>query len=82
MPLFHFILIYNTDLRKLVSEVERFVDVEDATAKFVRLENGFEGKPHLQVILVGADSIDTIRETHPHYFGNGNAVEDYLATTA
>lgn len=35
---------------------------------------------NIEIVLIGADSIDTIHRTHGHYFSTDDAVERYLTT--
>lgn len=71
MALIHFLLVYNLDLQKLVYE-QQFEDAEKAAAEYARLEAEHRGDSDLEIVLVGADSLETIKTTHGHYF-DGNA---------
>ena len=80
MPLIHFLLIYNIELGKLV-ELEEFTDAAKAVAKYADLERKYAGQGKFEIVLVGADSVDTIKRTHGQYF-NGAAdaqASPYLA---
>ena len=67
MALIHFLLVYNLDLQKLVYEGQ-FTDAEKAATEYARLEAQHRGNPDLEIVLVGADSLETIKTTHGHYF--------------
>lgn len=62
-----FILVYNVPSREL--EVHDFgVDYEAAVEAYTQLERDHHEDDALEVVLVGADSIETIHKTHSHYF--------------
>lgn len=79
-PIKHFLLLYNEDERKL-ERFEEFASGEEAALAYAELEAEYRDKP-VQIVLVGADSIDTIRLTHSHYFGGaGDALAPFLSGT-
>jgi hypothetical protein len=80
MTLWHFLLVYDLDRQELVEQTS-FKDGQKAGAAYAELERKHQGNPDLEIVLVGADSIETIKATHAHYF-DGNvdrAGSRYLA---
>lgn len=78
----HFLLIYDRKQRTLTWE-DLGVDAKAAAARYSeveeRLGNGYE------IVLIGADSLHTIRTTHAHYFegeGNGDSLDARLLAAA
>jgi hypothetical protein len=69
VPLIHFLLIYNMDLGRLV-ETQEFTDARVAAEKYAELERQYAGTGTFEIVLVGADSIDTIKRTHGQYFAD------------
>jgi len=67
MALYHFLLVYDLNAGQLVEQFE-FTDAEEAAESYARMEEKHRGDSDLEIVLVGADSIDTIRVTHGHYF--------------
>lgn len=67
MPLIHYLLIYNIDLGRLV-KTEEFTDASKAASTYAELEREYAGKGSFEIVLVGADSIETIKRTHGQYF--------------
>jgi len=62
-----FILVYRLADQKV--EVKPFDDrLSEATEQYAVLESEHRGDPTTEVVLVGADSLDTIKRTHSHYF--------------
>jgi hypothetical protein len=80
MALIHFLLTYNIDLGRLV-DCKDFTDSSLAAAEYSALERKYAGQGNFEIVLVGADSIDTIKRTHGQYFEeNGEAhASPYLA---
>ena len=70
MSVIHFLLIYDAHAQKLLSSQE-FSDADAAAAAYARAEREHMDEQHVEIVLVGADSIETIRQTHGHYFAAG-----------
>lgn len=63
----YFILIYDVPSREL--EVHEFEENYDgAVDAYGRFERQHRDDASIEVVLVGADSIETIHKTHSHYF--------------
>ncbi|HUR86341.1 MAG TPA: hypothetical protein VMY78_13450 [Solirubrobacteraceae bacterium] len=63
----YFILIYDIPSRQL--EVHEFEErYEDAVEAYGLFESKHRKDRAVEVVLVGADSIQTIHKTHSHYF--------------
>ncbi len=73
----YFLLIFHVDTNEL--EIEEFVGDElAATTAYSAREHEYREDTRIEVVLVGADSLETVRKTHSHYFArsNGNFVAD------
>jgi hypothetical protein len=62
----HFLVIY--DVRARQASVEQFDDYDDALAAYERIEKEHLGRDDLDIVLLGADSLETIKKTHSSYF--------------
>jgi hypothetical protein len=63
----YFILIYDIPSRQL--EVHEFEErYDDAVEAYGHFESEHRKDHSIEVVLVGADSIETIHKTHSHYF--------------
>lgn len=62
----HFLVVY--DVRAGVAEVREFSDYEEALAAYDQLEKQFLGSNEFDIVLLGADSVETIKRTHSSYF--------------
>jgi hypothetical protein len=67
MALFHFLLVYDHQQQKLRHQ-EQFEDGAAAAAAYAAMERVHRGDKSLEIVLVGADSIETIKRTHANYF--------------
>lgn len=63
----HFLLIFDRGKSQLLS-AEPFHDPELAAERYADAEQHFAHE-NVEVVLVGADSIETLKQTHGHYFG-------------
>lgn len=64
----HFLLVYSYAEQKLI-EQDEFTDAKDATTAYNDAEGRYRGRSdEFEVVLVGADSIETVMRTHGHYF--------------
>ncbi len=62
----HFLLDYDHSTRKLVS-ITTFEDMGEAIAAYGEREREAFGTEH-EVVLLGAESEDDLRQTHSRYF--------------
>jgi len=67
MSVIHFLLVYDLRARKLISSL-RFRSADEAAAAYGEAEREHVGNSDIEIVLVGADSLETIRKTHGHYF--------------
>ena len=67
MPVIHSLLVYDLRHQALRSQ-QAFAKADEAMIAYQRLEQQYRADPEIEIVLVGADSIDTIRQTHGHYF--------------
>ena len=68
MPiLVHFLLVYDHAIGQLREEL-KFTNAEEAIAAYAAMEERHRHEARVEIVLVGADSIGTVRQTHGHYF--------------
>ena len=77
----HFLITYDHDARRQIS-MEQFTDDEAAVGAYGDREREFEDNPRIEVVLLGADSEDAIRVTHPNYFEEARTlrIKDVMKT--
>ncbi|MDA0184113.1 hypothetical protein OJ997_27640 [Solirubrobacter phytolaccae] len=76
----HFLLTFNL-VEGRVTELKTFADSAAAGRAYVHAERKNAGDPDREIVLVGADSLATLKMTHAHYFGDeaGESTSPYLA---
>ena len=82
MPLVHFLLVYDRSQQRLVLE-QPYTDPAVALKAYEEMEERHRHDTDKEIVLVGADSIETVRLTHGNYFdaepGTHPAASPYLA---
>jgi hypothetical protein len=63
----HFLVIYDIDASK--AEVREFgTDYDEALRAYDQSEQDARARPNIEVVLLSAESLDTIKRTHSSYF--------------
>ena len=63
----HFLLTYDRSKLRL-ADIERFHDGDRAVDAYEDRERQYADQPHMEVVLLGADSEEAIRATHSTFF--------------
>ncbi|MDY3665829.1 MAG: hypothetical protein SPH79_03735 [Schaalia hyovaginalis] len=63
-----FLLIYDRKRDRLVSSESFGEDVEAATIGYRAAEQLYHDRPEMDIVLVGSDSLETVKRTHSTYF--------------
>ena len=74
----HFLLVFNHSTGVL-ERCEKFSLGNKAAAAYAAAETAYQGNDDMEIVLVGADSIETINKTHGHYFNESPLASKYLA---
>lgn len=74
----HFLLVFDHAAGKLIEQRE-FDDVDAAMAAYEEREAKYDKTASVEVVLIGADSIETVRLTHANYFDGTAALAHALA---
>ncbi|MGC2485678.1 MAG: hypothetical protein WA359_05505 [Acidimicrobiales bacterium] len=78
----HFLLVYDHTKQELIGE-EQFTekDTEAATNAYQQAENKNGNNPNIEIVLIGADSIEIVMRTHGHYFlRTTDKITEYLTS--
>lgn len=68
----YFLLVYSLDEGRLIRQ-DGTVDRDEAIRSYDAMEREYRGQlDRYEVVLIGADSIETIMKTHGHYFQNSS----------
>jgi hypothetical protein len=63
----HVLLVYSLESKKLITK-EQFVDAHRALEAYAAAERKHLRDDNLEIVLIAADSEETIRHTHASYF--------------
>ncbi len=74
--LIHFLLVFNRATGELVS-IDQFKEQDQATSALSSVERSHEDEDQIEVVLISADSVDTLKKTHGHYFTGMDSIPDY-----
>jgi hypothetical protein len=77
MALIHFLIAYNRAEGVLVSEA-MYRDAHEAAEAYTALELEHKHDSNMEIVLIGSDSIETVRQTHSNYFSE-SSLDDLLA---
>lgn len=79
----HFLLVFDHNEQRLIDNRE-FGDSEEALRAYSMTERSYTREQNVEVVLIGADSIDTVMRTHANYFDHNIAesVQKYLVGLA
>jgi hypothetical protein len=78
VPIVHFLLVYDRRQQKLIFQ-QRYADSQEAVAAYEQMEEKHRGEREMEIVLVGADSIETVMLTHGNYFDAVPSASPYLA---
>jgi predicted metal-dependent HD superfamily phosphohydrolase len=78
MSIVHFLLVYDRNLQRLVFE-RSYTNSAEAVHAYEAMEDHYKDDRHMEIVLVGADSIETIKLTHGNYFEAVPSASPYLA---
>jgi hypothetical protein len=75
----HFLLVFDHDAGRLVEQEDFGEDGVAAVTAYAAKEREYGGRGAFEIVLVGSDSIETVKLTHANYFDGSVAVSKYLA---
>jgi hypothetical protein len=83
----HFLVIYDIAAREANVDDRFGSDYDAALAAYAEAEQTYRGRADIEVVLLGADSVETIKKTHSSYFSTRDegferffSVSDLLAS--
>ena len=79
----HFILVFDHRADKLILDCEFGSDVREATEFYKELEAEYRDQISVDVLLVGSDSLESVKVTHSGYFSgfSRQRIEHALGST-
>lgn len=81
MPIRHFLIIFDSEKQELIAARDVGIDRREAMEQYVASEQDY-GMPRgrIQIVLLGAESLETVKQTHSQYFAP--FIEDPFADLA
>ncbi len=77
----HYLLVFDHNEGVLVETQEFGSDSDRAVAAYAAKESQYKDDEAIEIVLVGSDSLETVRITHANYFDGSAAIgaSQYLA---
>ena len=76
----HFLLVFDHNAGRLSYIREFGTDSRSAMVEYSRLEREhLSGSDGIEIVLIGSDSIETVKLTHANYFDGTVSVSKYFA---
>lgn len=75
----HFLLVFDHERGELIKESQFGEDGSRALSSYADMEWEHRNDRSIEIVLIGSDSIDTVKLTHANYFDGSVAVSKYLA---
>ena len=67
---FHFLIVFDGARGRMKEAVRDFPRPAAALEAYQAAEERYDGEPEVQVVLIASDSLDTVKATHPNFFGS------------
>ena len=74
----HFLFVFDHKEERLIEMIPFGVDGERAVEAYSAKELEFQGQRRIEIVLIGSDSIETIKRTHANYFDQTDASSKYF----
>lgn len=75
----HFLLVFDHEQGQLIEEKHYADDGARALAAYAAKEREHQDDRLIEIVLIGSDSIETVKLTHANYYDGSVAVSKYLA---
>lgn len=74
----HFLLVFDHNAGELLNMVPFGEDADAALAAYAQCELDYRGRRDIEIVLIGSDSLETVKATHANYFDGTVALSKYL----
>jgi hypothetical protein len=75
----HFLLVFDHQKGRLIETHEFGTDSKAAVVAYAAKERELKDQRLIEIVLVGSDSLETVKLTHANYFDGSVAISKYLA---
>jgi hypothetical protein len=76
----HFLLVFDHSAGRMIDVTEFGEDGDAALAAYAAKERELRNRADVEIVLIGSDSLDTVKITHANYFDGSVAVSKYIRT--
>ena len=77
-PFKHFLLVFDHEQGRLLEEIKFGEDSDSAVAAYAEKELAYRDQDLIEIVLIGSDSLETVKLTHANYYDGSVAVSKYL----
>jgi len=78
--IFHFLIVFDHTENELLVVQEFGDDIAKALTAYSDKEDEFRGEGSIEIVLVGSDSLDSVKATHTNYFTEKTVSSNWLAS--
>jgi hypothetical protein len=75
----HFLIVFDHASGELEDLIEFGRNSDAAVEAYSAKERELQDRKSIEIVLIGSDSLDTVKLTHANYFNSSDAVSKYLA---
>lgn len=75
----HFLLVFDHSAGRLLEMIPFGEDSDKALAAYAECEVKHRDRKDVEIVLIGSDSLDTVKLTHANYFDGSVAISKYLS---
>lgn len=75
----HFLLVFDHGVDRLIHTEDYGEDADAAMAAYASTEAEYRDRKDVEVVLIGSDSLETVKRTHANYFEGSISTSKYLA---
>lgn len=78
-PVKHFLIVFDHQIDALLEARELGTKTAEALAAYAECEDHYRGQDAIEIVLVGSDSLESVRKTHTNYFTDEAVESKWLA---
>ena len=73
-----FLLVFDHEHDRLIEEIDFGSDTTKAVEAYASKEREYRSNNRVEIVLMGSDSIETVRLTHGNYFDGSGTASKYF----
>jgi hypothetical protein len=72
------LIVFDHQAARLLAAEPFGTDGDRAVAAYSAKEQEYQDRPMVEIVLIGSDSLETVKKTHANYFDESIAISKYL----